>query len=624
MRDLFAVGVATSPVAALLTIALHGRTTLSGLSLQWATTFAVLALTTVAWAVLARAWNRHGNLHPASIATAISGLWRGLVPAAIVAAAATTATYISDDLFHALAHEPRLAGTLLPATILLAGTAPWWVDRRAHLDRAAEDRARDLATVVSLLATGVATSGAWHVVATDDLLRYWAIADALRANAPYFVTDGTPGDGKFYLVDLPAYPLLASFAFEAMGHTYAALRMPAIISSVFFPLTIWWAIRAIGAGRVWSVTLAVAIATLPHSRTYVLGAAQPDGLLAVLLATFLALVASSRDAIRGDGPFTFRRVVAIGLISTAAILTRPEGALFIGVIATGTIMSARPTRWSSQTKRNLAAGATLASAPVAIFSATIARDLGIIWPSGWASIASSSFILPNLRIVTGSNVPWYAESVGLPRSIGIPIAVAILLATFVGMARLVRQRPELATTPLAAGLSVVVILASPTYLTGDLFSPATFYRHLAASLPCVAVALATLGPLAGRAATRGEVAAIVIAVAVTLGNLVVLASATERLRRGQLTIYPQESVVTVSKLWKSDPPLPKLPITVRESGGSTFSSRFDYLGYRAELWSYVHAYQQHLDDEPRGWALATGTFALGAMVAASGIRGIRP
>ena len=49
-RDLILAGVAAAPIAALLTIALHGRTTLGGLSLRWASTFAVIALITVAWA----------------------------------------------------------------------------------------------------------------------------------------------------------------------------------------------------------------------------------------------------------------------------------------------------------------------------------------------------------------------------------------------------------------------------------------------------------------------------------------------------------------------------------------------------------------------------------------------
>ena len=116
LRDLIVAGVAAAPIAALLTIALHGRTTLRGLSLQWATTFAIIALITVAWAILARAWNRHGTFDPTTVLGVIPGIWRGLAPAATVAAVATVATYASDDLFHALAHEPRLAGTLLPGT----------------------------------------------------------------------------------------------------------------------------------------------------------------------------------------------------------------------------------------------------------------------------------------------------------------------------------------------------------------------------------------------------------------------------------------------------------------------------------------------------------------------------
>ncbi|NBT26893.1 MAG: hypothetical protein EBT09_10140, partial [Actinobacteria bacterium] len=134
VAGLTATGIAATPVAVLFTIALHGRTTVTGLSIKWAVTFTLIAIATAVWSVIARAWVRHGTVRPSATSGAIRDSWRGLLPAAIVAGIASCATYASDDLFHALAHEPRLAGVLLPATVLLAGASPWFADRSVRID----------------------------------------------------------------------------------------------------------------------------------------------------------------------------------------------------------------------------------------------------------------------------------------------------------------------------------------------------------------------------------------------------------------------------------------------------------------------------------------------------------
>ena len=615
--SLLSTGIAATPVAILFTIALHGRTTVTGLSLKWASTFTLIAIATAAWSILARTWVRHGTIRPSAISRAIPGSWRGLLPAAIVAGIASIATYASDDLFHALAHEPRLAGILLPATVLLAGASPWFADRRVRIDTIAIDRRRDLMTIATLLATGVATTGAWHVVATDDLLRYWAISDSIRASAPYFVTDGVPGDGSFYIVDLPGYPILASLAYEVIGHTYAALRTPAILASSLLPLAVWASVRAVGAGRVWALALSLSLVTLPHLRTYVVGAAQPDGLLATFMATFLAFLVKSAPAIRGTSPLNLMISIGTGIFAAAAVLTRPEGALLVGSIGIGALATARPRRWSLTTWRNLSIGIAGAIFPILAFSSVIHRDLGIIWPGGWGSIASTSFIAPNVAAVIRTNLPWYAEAIGLPRTAGLPISACFVVASVAGMALLVRRVPILATAPLAVGLSLMVIFCSPTYLTGDLFSPATFFRHIAASLPCVAVALATLGPRAGTTNTLIKSIAPIVFIMILIGNSYILGTATDRLRRGELTIYPQEPVLTAMTLWNISPPLPILKIIDRPTNGSTFDTSFNYMLYRNTLWSSVENFHQHRTDAPRGWAIATVILTLGGIIAVS-------
>ena len=614
-RDLIVVGVAAAPIAALLTIALHGRTTLGGLSLRWAATFAVIALITVAWAILARAWNRHGTVRPAIVLSVIPGIWRGLVPATVVAAVATIATYASDDLFHALAHEPRLAGTLLPGTILLAGAAPWWVDRRARLDRVAADRARDLATIASLLATGIATAGAWHVVATDDLIRYWSVADAWRAGLGWSVTGGVPGSGDYYLVELPLYPLLAEGAFRLLGHTYGALRTPAIVVTAFLPVATWAAARGVGAGRTWAVAVAIMMATIPHARTYVFGAAQPDGTFATFLTAFVALGARVAPALRGEGTLSIRLAVATGVAGAASLLTRPEGMVYVGGIVIGALATARPRRWSAATWRALLLGGAVVVAPTAAFSAIMLRDLGIAWPGGWANIASVTHAWPNLDSIIRNNLPWYAETIGLPREAGVPIGTATLLVILAGMAILARRMPALVGIPLATALGTTVIFLTPATIAADNISPITFYRHAAVAYPCIAVALAALGPRAGRTVAPIQIVALAIALAIFGGNVYALAVATERDHDQLLTIYPPEPVVTTLGLWRIAPTLPVLPMVPGPGNGSSVDPGFDYLGFRKGLFESVRSVDQHIEDDGRAWALAIGMFGATALAA---------
>ncbi|NCV23522.1 MAG: hypothetical protein EBV45_16505, partial [Chloroflexi bacterium] len=367
---------AATPVAVLFTIALHGRTTVTGLSLKWAVTFTLIATATAAWSILARTWIRHGTIRPSATFSAIPGMWRGLLPAAVVAG---------------------------------------------------------IASIATLLATGVATTGAWHVVATDDLIRYWSVADAWRSGLGWSVTGGVPGSGDYYLVELPVYPLLVQGAFSLLGHTYAALRTPAIVIGAFLPIATWGAARGVGAGRVWAIAIALTMATIPHARTYVFGAAQPDGTFATFLTAFVAFGARAWPALRGDHPLSARLAIATGIAGAASLLTRPEGMVYVGAIVLGTLTIARPQRWPVATWRAVALGVAVVVAPAGAFSAIMLRDLGIAWPGGWANIASVSHVWPNLDTIMRNNLPWYAETIGLPREAGNPVAAIVLVIIVAGM-----------------------------------------------------------------------------------------------------------------------------------------------------------------------------------------------
>lgn len=616
LPGLIATTTAALPPAILATIALWGRTSLSGLALHWLVTAIVLTSTTIVWVWFVEIWvyrtPRTGDQHLAIISQA----WRGLLPSTGVALLAVIAIYRNDDLFHALAHEPRFAGTLLPTTLILTGAAPWVTHRRTIFPAEVANRWRHLITVTSLLAIGVTTSGAWHVVTLDDLIRYWAVTDAWRTGMGYAVTGGIPGSGAYYLVELPIYPLLTTVAFSAMGHTYAALRTPAIVVGAMLPLATWASARKIGASPLWAFVVAVALPTIPHYRTYVVGAAQPDGTFATVVMVVIALVAHATPDLRGDRPFRVSLAIAIAVTATVALLTRPEGLILVGAIALGAIGAARPLRWPTASWQAVGIGLLVAAVPLVSFVAVMYQSFGIIWPAGWGNVASGTHIWPNLDTINRNNLTSYAATIGLPPELGPPIAIVTLVTIIVGMIALVRRQPVLVGVPLASLLSISVILTTPTMLALDNFSPITFYRHAAVAFPCVAVAIAALGPRDGYPTTRSGLAVITVAIAIIGANLWVLGDATARDHDQQLTIYAPEPVVTTIGLWRIAPPLPILPMVAGPGNGSSVAETFDFRGVRQNLWQLVRSIDQHVEDDGRAWAIAT------ALLTVTGITGI--
>jgi hypothetical protein len=136
--------------------------------------------------------------------------------------------------------------------------------------------------------------------------------------------------------------------------------------------------------------------------------------------------------------------------------------------------------------------------PVAAFSVFLLGQFGIPWPAGWANVAGPQYVLPNALVVWRQVLPHYAAVAGLPAPAvsGPALATAAGALCVVGLIRLWRAWPALRFVPVALALNLGVIFSSPTYLTPDLFSPATFFRHLSVLLPWLVPPLALL--LSGR------------------------------------------------------------------------------------------------------------------------------
>ena len=652
---------------------------MTGLSLRWVCTFAFFLSLILAWAWLGS--RRFGRL-PLAFDTAL-----GLLPSATAAAVLLVPVYFSERLHHQFVFRPELKGVGLPFVGGLALLAPVWTvllsnGRRATgwkqtmaSARATLHRVRATAALSTVLAAGTLQALSYVAVTTDDLARYWAVADGLRSSAGYPATTGIPGGEGFYLVELPVYPLLAAGSFAVAGHRFLALHLPLIAANVALPLLLYGLARQVKASRLSATWLALAVLCLPWYRVYALGASQPEPLLAVelALALWLAMRLWGRPGARGPWEW-----LALGLIVAAATLTRPEGVLYALPLAAGAAVSAvqrakdeaqrgghrsvrvKPgtpsaDKWSGPLLGHAAFVGGFA-APVAAFALFLHGRFGIWWPAGWANVAGPQFIVPNMRLVFGRDLPHYAAAAGLPPLVG-PVGAAVALGVvLVGLWRLVRIAPPFWFVPVALALNAAVIFTSPSTLTPDLFSPATFFRHVSVLFPWVVPALVqlTLGhaglafgarrmgtykgrpyrlPLMGSQWGWRRPLAVAAGLAVVFWELSVLGSATARDQAQQTNVFTSDPYVLVTDLAQANDRLPELPFTQREpiqgmgSGGAIqVDSAFDYLAFRRRLFESMRPYDLHTNDAGRAYTLAgsvVATFGLAALATAQADTGTR-
>jgi hypothetical protein len=590
LSELVVVVPAAFP-AALWTVALQGRTSFAGLSARWMATFLLALLAVAMWARLSEAYLSEASL-PAEAAAA------GLVPAAAVAGGVLLALYGSEGAYHRFVNEPLLKGLALPATALLVLAAPVFGAGREAASVLV--RGRGLLIAVTLGAVGALQAVHLVHVATDDLIRYWAIADAWLQGTGYPVTEGVPGSGGFYLIDQPLYPLLVLPAIRLLGHRYLALHAPLILANLVVPFVFYGLARATGASRTGALGLALAVVCFPYYQVYALGAADPEPLWAVEAGLLLLL------ALRvTEGNRRYWEWGALGLAAGAAALTRPEGTLYAGAALVGLAVHTRLR------DRGWWVAAAVFALPVGLFALFLWRDFGVLSPTGWLRIAGLRYLGPNLGLVVGRDLPQYAEGAGLPLPgvVGLAAGAGLLGLVLFGMWRLWRWYPALRFVPVALALNLAVILLTPTDFAGDVMSPQTFLRHLSVLFPWTVPALAVCLPRGSRAAPR--LAALFGAVVVA--ELVVLGGVTARDQAQQATLLTRDPYVLATDLWAAQDPLPWLQIVPGEGRARRIDPRMDYVGFRRGLFAAVRPYDQHAVDAGRAHVLASGVFALAGL-----------
>jgi hypothetical protein len=325
---------------------------------------------------------------------------------------------------------------------------------------------------------------------------------------------------------------------------------------------------------------------------------------------------------------------ALGLTCAAAVLTRPEGALYVGSLFLALAWHFRGTLWERRARGLWLAGLSFAL-PVSAFSSLLWRRFGILWPAGWTNVAGPQFLATNLRLVLRQDLPSYAAAAGLPAPAwsGLLVAVALVLVVAMGLWRLCRTRPILWCVPLACLLNLAVIFDSPSYLTPDLFSPSTFFRHISVMFPWLLPAIAVLMPKDEGRTTKDEMPADeplrpsslvlrqrVVSSALAVGaaglliwELAILGSSATANQAGRPTVLTSDIYVLVSDLWRADDTLPVLPFTRDAAGTAAVNPAFDYMSFRARLFGAVRPYDLHVNDAARAHQIAIGVVALAGL-----------
>ncbi|MGI8422821.1 MAG: glycosyltransferase family 39 protein [Chloroflexota bacterium] len=590
----FGTVFAALPPAVLWALSLHGRSSIVGLSAQWLLTCLGGWLAVVLWSI-------RGGVGSDQRA---GPWWLGLTPAALLSASAVVVLYASPVAYHAWVFAPRPKGLLVPTTVLLAVLAPaigrLFVGDVPAAQKWVETRWRAIAALlIGGFAVGHALS--YSQVATDDLIRYWAIADAWAAGAPYAVAEGDPGAREFYLVDLPFYPALVSLGFNLIGHRYIALHAPLALANVALPFLLYGASRAIGATRATAACVALIIVALPMAQVYAFGSAEPDPIWAALLA---ALVWLGTRLSRPDAtPKPLREWVALGLVAALLVLTRPEGPLYAAPLLLGLVWQHR--RSPSQPLASI----VVAGIPAAAFSAFLIWAFGIVWPAGFGNVASLQHVPRNVELVLRQNLPHYAALMGLPApDLTGPLAAAVLIGwLLVGALRIWRRFPGLRLYLIGPALNLAVILLSPTNLAADHFSPPTFFRHWAIALPWLAPALAVSVPRGAHATGPTLLGALFIWQSLIL---LALPLPPERVRPPILTSDPY---VLLTDLAQIDAPLPHLPFVDGPGQAVAVDPSFAYLPFRQRLFDAMGPYNLHANDSARAHVLASLLFGLSVL-----------
>ena len=213
---------------------------------------------------------------------------------------------------------------------------------------------------------------------------------------------------------------------------------------------------------------------LPVVQIYSLGSAEPDPVFIALLAA--ATWAFARVV---QAPDSRHSLIALGGIVGGAVITRPEGPLYGGLLMFGGLVATR-SRWAI-------AGCCLACGIALPLVALSFIQLGRPWPVISPELSFTAFT-ENAAVVGGITLPKVSRVV-LLNDFRFPLLLAAIIAlAMLGTVLVTRRHRAFVVLPVAVAINVVVKLSIRSFMVPHrLDFPPEFVRHIAYPIPIVAV-----------------------------------------------------------------------------------------------------------------------------------------
>ena len=332
-----------------------------------------------------------------------------------------------------------------------------------------------IAIPAAMLVLGVLQSTVYIFPIGNAFLRFWAIADAVGTGIGYPVTLTEPGPVSAgsppYVYDLPLFPLMLKAAFFLLGHNSTAAHLPALISSILFPLSLYLLIARATGSRVVAVIFTALASLFPYLRFWVLNLPDPDPLLltSACLAAYLYLRAL-------DAPRSSTTWIMLGIVSGVLSLARPEGILYAGFFGLGLLLSRPRLKQFSLYLLCLA----LFLVPMV---ATWMLNFGFLWPQNYNGTLSLDYPARNLDILKGTDaLGFYQRGLGVDPQWAVGLLVLFSASVLLGtLTMLVKERRLLAFAVPGIGNTVTIFFANP-YIPNT-FHFADFFRHDSFGIP---------------------------------------------------------------------------------------------------------------------------------------------
>ncbi|HEX9016878.1 MAG TPA: glycosyltransferase family 39 protein, partial [Chloroflexota bacterium] len=361
-----------------------------------------------------------------------------------------------------------------------------WAARSARpVQIAASSRATARAAIpAAMLLLGIFQATAYILVINNATLRFWAIADGIFLGQGYPLTLTEPGPVSAgsppYVYDLPLFPLLMRASFSLLGHTSTAAHMPALISSILFPLSLYLLLQEMTGSRTTAVIFSGLTSSFPLLRFWVLNLPDPDPffLTGLCLAAYLYLrVAGTR---RG-----WRSWLVAGVASGVVSLARPEGILYVAFLGLGLLIT-RPGL------RRIAVYSAAVGAFVIPMVVVWWANYGFLWPQNYNRTLSTSFLRATLaQLDTPGGLALYPKALGIGPEWALGLLALLIFAALAGTAIAAVRKPRLLPIALPALANSLTIFFTNPWIS-NAFNYADFFRHAAFGIPFV-VAIAGYG-----------------------------------------------------------------------------------------------------------------------------------